>query len=209
MTLFPCWTSLSLPGASDLRSGEESSRLMIVLHPKPGIGWGSPWQQILVLALEQWTSFSLYQTSERPNCFPCETPPVRTIGTKRYFLSGHGMVLLETGAFSDMTMSRLYAYGEKDGDKKSYKYPISEKLKRVECTKSVEWDWLCVWLNNLTCVTMWPCEHANYQGECEGLWIAWVRLVLYDRPILDLPGLLATPDLEIYISKSVVLHLWD
>ena len=57
MTLFPCWTSLSLPGASDLGSGEESSRLMIVLHPKPGIGWGSPWQQILVLALEQWTSF--------------------------------------------------------------------------------------------------------------------------------------------------------
>ena len=126
MTLFPCWTSLSLPGGPlVLRSGEECSRLKIVLHPEPGIGWGSPWQQILVLALEQWTSFSLYQTSERPNCFPCETPPVRTIGTKRYFCLGMGWSWWWQGLSLTWQLSRLYAHREKDGDKKSYKYPIS------------------------------------------------------------------------------------
>ena len=71
--------------------------------------------------------FPLSRRLRGPSAFFVRLPLSGQLEQRDAFCLDRGPSYLVVGAFSDLTLSRLYAYRKIDGDKKWYKYSISSE----------------------------------------------------------------------------------
>ena len=114
-----------------LGSGKENSRLVIVLDPDLGIGWGSPWQQILVLAWEQWTSFfPLSRRLRGLSAFFMRLPPSGQLEQKDAFCLDIGWSCWWQGLSLTWQCLDFMHMEKKTGIKNHINIPSQERLNR-------------------------------------------------------------------------------
>ena len=179
-TLFPGWASLFLSGGplcAEVWWGKQSSR------DCPSSG---PWYWLrLSLATDPCLSmramnffFPLSRRLRGPSAFFVRLPLSGQLEQRDAFCLDRGPSYLVVEAFSDLTLSRLYAYRKIDGDKKWYKYYIRD----LALNHLIWFDVCDLWLKLGNHLGLVMCDFVTLQtirvsaGNLGGLGFDWFHV---------------------------------